>query len=325
MPAKANEENYLNRVKDKHGDKVEILSEYKGGTVPIKLKYKCSHGETIAVMNAKSVLGMNFCPCKKCHSEKMSDITKGSSESDKKTLFDRMLKQCESVGIKPIETEWITAKTHYHFKCSNPDHPIFETTADCIMSKKQGCPYCCGRRGDFQNRYKSLIESKNGTMLSEYVNNSTKIKVRCNADGYKWDVLPSNLSKGRWCPVCNMNFNERVTYDWFMNNSLKVVPQYSFDDLVSIDGVTTLKFDFAVMKNNSLRCLVEIDDAEHRNNPRTERRIVAQKRDVIKNEYCQKNNIQLIRIEVPYNGAKYRWSYENFYSYINEKLNCLIA
>lgn len=33
MPVKANEENYLNRVKDKHGDKVEILSEYKGGAV----------------------------------------------------------------------------------------------------------------------------------------------------------------------------------------------------------------------------------------------------------------------------------------------------
>ena len=46
------------------------------------------------------------------------------------------------------------------------------------------------------------IKHPNIEILSTYVNSRTKISCKCKVCGYKWDVLPTSLSRGCGCQIC---------------------------------------------------------------------------------------------------------------------------
>lgn len=46
------------------------------------------------------------------------------------------------------------------------------------------------------------IKHPNIEILSTYVNSITKISCKCKVCGYKWDVLPTSLSRGCGCRIC---------------------------------------------------------------------------------------------------------------------------
>ena len=53
------------------------------------------------------------------------------------------------------------------------------------------------------------------SVLGEYTNSKSHIKVKCEHCGYEWKVTPSNLLKGRGCPECSKSatsFLEQVIY-----------------------------------------------------------------------------------------------------------------
>lgn len=317
----------------KHGHKLEILSEYNGSDKPINIIYHCEkHGNTYKTMNAKNVSSKTFQPCGYCNSDLKSLKAQNNNSTDKNYHYNRLKEHCENKGGRLISTQWITAKTKYEVDCGNPDHPNFFSMGDSILNSGNWCPYCCGRTGDFNTEYKYIIESKNGTMLSEYINATTHIKVKCNKDGHEWDIYPSNIKKGRWCPVCSLPYSEKVVYDYLINNNYKIKMQYGFDDL---RGLTNefLKFDFAILDNNNkLLGLLEIDDEEHRHNPKELRRVKARERDKIKNEYCRNNNINLFRLDYHTKWAReydYNWYYEyihnNVSKFLTEIVNIEIA
>jgi len=154
--------------------------------------------------------------------------------------------------------------------------------------------------------------------LSDYVDGVTHIKVKCNKDGYEWDIYPSNIIKGRWCPICNLPYSEKVPYDYLTNNNYNIIVQYTFDDLKG-ETDELLKYDFGVTNNkNNLLGLIEIDDEEHRYNHTQPRRVKARERDRIKDKYCKDNNIPLLRVEY-YHNKKFE-DYGWYYEYINNNL-----
>lgn len=56
--------------------------------------------------------------------------------------------------------------------------------------------------GDLKAKIEKIVTEREGRLLSEGVLGSTiKIKVECK-NGHKWDVTPSKLENGRWCPKC---------------------------------------------------------------------------------------------------------------------------
>lgn len=315
-------EQFKEDVFKKHDNKVEILSEYLGDTKPIDFVYHCEkHGDTYKTMNAKNIFGKSFQPCKQCDKELKS--LKGkmrAKHNDKNYYLKRLQDYCNSMGGRLISTEWTTAKDLYEVDCGNPDHPNFWSNADSLVNKPQWCPYCSGRNGDFNTKYKKIIESKDGRMLSNYVDGKTHIKIKCNKDGYEWGMYPSNIIKDRWCPICNLPYSERVVYDYLVNTypEYKIIVQYGFDNL---RGKTNelLKYDFAILNYKyNLLCLIEIDDEEHRYNHKQERRVKARQRDKIKDQYCLDNNIKLFRLE--YHNNKNFKDYDWYYQYIHNNL-----
>ena len=139
-----------------------------GSEKPINLVYHCPiHGDTYTTINAKNICKPYFLPCKKCQSIRKSQSVKKADKKNKQFYYDRLVKYCKERGGNVLETEWTRAKDIYHFKCVNPDHSIFTTTADALYSGEHWCPYCSGRAGDFQNELTKLCEEKDGKLLSE--------------------------------------------------------------------------------------------------------------------------------------------------------------
>lgn len=305
------------------------MSKYNGSEKPIDIVYHCElHGDTYTTLNAKNICKPYFLPCKKCQSIRKSKSAKNTNKSDKTFYYNRLVDYCKSRGGHVLEKEWTRAKDTYHFKCGNPDHPVFETTADALYSGEHWCPYCSGRSGNFQEELSELCKLKNGELLSDYKDSATYLTVKCNKHNYIWDMLPGNIKKGRWCPICSMGFNEKVVLDYFKNMQCNIQIQYTFDDLVS-ENNDKLKFDFAILDDNdNLIYLIEVDDEEHKdrhfgNSPRQIQRQQAIARDKIKDNYCKTHNIPLYRMEVPFRGNN-KWSYEDYYRYINTELKDIV-
>ncbi len=313
-----NQEWFIEKVKNYHGDVVEILSEYNGSLKPINIIYHCKeHGDTYTTINAKNICKSYFLPCKKCQSINKSLKAHGK-KSDKEFYYNRLKDYCESRGGQLLSDKWITAKTTYKFKCENSEHPVFESTADALYSGEHWCPYCSGREGNFEDEIREIIKSKGGELLSEYNRSLNNVSVKCIKHDYIWDITPSNLKKGRWCPICNLPFSEKVVWDYLNNQGLNVRVQYKFSDLEG-DNDEKLRFDFAIFdKDNNLLWLLEVDDVEHIYNHKSPRRVKARGRDKVKDNYCEIHEIPLYRMIYPFNKKKI--TYSEYYKYIDTQL-----
>lgn len=313
-----NQEWFKEKVQNYHGNTVEILSKYNGSEKPIDIVYHCKeHGDTYTTINAKNICKSYFLPCKQCQSINKSEKAK-NKKSDKNFYYNRLKKYCESYGGQLLSDKWITAKTIYKFKCGNPEHPVFECMADSLYSGEHWCPYCSGREGNFENDIKEIIKSKGGELLSSYNRAFKNVSVRCLRHNYIWNITPTNLKKGRWCPICSLPFSEKVVWDYLNNQGLNVKIQYKFDDLEGNNG-EKLRFDFAICNNNdSLLWLLEVDDLEHVYNHKSPRRIEARERDKIKDNYCNNHKIPLFRMIYPF--SKYKITYDEYYQYIDTQL-----
>jgi len=313
---------YKQKVFAKRGDKVEILSEYLGGTEPIDFVYHCEkHGDTYKTLNAKNVLASCFQPCKKCDIE-LKSLKASLAIKDKGYQFRRLQEYCRSMGGELISKEWTIAKDLYEVDCKVEGHPNFFANADGLLNKPSWCPACAGRTGDFEKEITDIINSKNGTLLSSYTLSTEHVSIKCNIHNYIWPMMPLNIKKGRWCPICNLVYSEKVPYDYLVDNypNYNIRVQYTFDDLMGENG-EHLKYDFGILDNdNKLLGLVEIDDEEHRYNHTQPRRVRARERDHIKDKYCEDNNIPLFRLDY-YNGRKIFQDKDWYYNYIHTNLN----
>lgn len=201
---------------------------------------------------------------------------------------------------KLLSDTYTTAKAKYTFSCDKGHE--FELTADKVIGRGDWCTFCCGRYGDFENEIRHIIEVVNkGKMLSPYVNSVMPIKCQC-AKGHINYQSASNLKAGKWCGKCIISRGENVIKKHFDFNNIPYKQQYWYADLKG--KKQPLPFDFAVLKDNKVTCLIEYQGEQHyrpmRHSSHVERNIMkfeqTQKYDKLKQEYCLKNNIPLIII-----------------------------
>lgn len=136
--------------------------------------------------------------------------------------------------------------------------------------------------------------------LSSRGKNESWVKCKCSC-GNIIEVKTNNLGTGttKSCG-CIQSFGERKIIQLLRENDINFSTQYTFSDLVGPKG-GKLRFDFAIFKNNSLYELIEFDGRQHFDGPDgTWKNSYSledlQIRDNLKNEYCKKNNIKLVRI-----------------------------
>lgn len=172
-----------------------------------------------------------------------------------------------------------------------------------------GCP-SCGIEKCADNRSFTLeefIEKANekqgiGTYdysKVKYINSQTKVTIICPKHG-DFKQTPSHHLQGQGCPKCNNYKGEVEIRNFLTENEIEFEEQKRFDDCRNI---LPLPFDFYIPKYN---LCIEYDGIQHFQNTNwygklTEKEMIEnfqgyQFRDNIKNEYCKKNRINLLRL-----------------------------
>lgn len=196
----------------------------------------------------------------------------------------------------------------------------FEKWARYIARKIiQQVPFYMEEVENIKNEVKWNTMGEYSLALRYWGGYKSKIYVRhnsskCNFNKF-WVNANSFFRQGSRCPVCNESRGEtRIRY--FLNYyKITFKPQYCFDDLVGKKN-KKLKFDFGILdKNKNLLMLVEFDGIYHYETSKrsNEDKLKSQQfRDKLKDDYCKKNNIKLLRI--PY------WEYKNIEKILKENI-----
>ena len=208
--------------------------------------------------------------------------------------FINKLKLVYSELYIPIEP-YISYKNKINLKCLK--HGIFKQSAEGLFKG-----YIC-RKCVIENKFNidSFIEGSNlihGDKYDyskvNYINKITKVIIVCPIHG-EFKQRPSDHLSGCGCPICRESRGEKKIRNYLINNQIKFIPQYKFNDC---KNDSQLPFDFYLPDYN---ICVEYNGIQHYKPVKhfggEERFILQQKCDKIKLDYCNIKNISLIIIK----------------------------
>lgn len=192
----------------------------------------------------------------------------------------------------------VYVNNHTKIKILCKKHGIFEQLPKNHINKKYGCPVCSKNKKMTTDEF--IIKSKEifGLIYDysnvTYINSNTKVKINCLQHGV-FEVTPNNhLCKKYGCPTCKQSKGERNISNFLDKNNINYIKQYKFDNCID---KRKLPFDFYLPDYNTC---IEFDGEQHFriNNTWGEKSFLqTQKHDLIKTNFCSKNNIKLIRIK----------------------------
>ena len=196
-----------------------------------------------------------------------------------------------------------------------PIHGDFEQNPHNHVSQKQGCPICGKevakkREGNYKNRRKTTEEFKkeleiisNGKyeLLSEYVNNRTKVKIFChnkNKNGIEHGIFyikPIDIINGHRCKRCVHSKLEEEIETFLIENSIKYEHEKRFKDWLGQQHLDFFLSDYNVAIECQGRQHFEaVDFSGHGIEAAKERFKRVKKLDAIKRRLCKKQGIKLL-------------------------------
>jgi very-short-patch-repair endonuclease len=127
----------------------------------------------------------------------------------------------------------------------------------------------------------------------EYKRNNLKVTIICPTHG-DFEQTPRSHLGGSGCPKCSWSIGEKYISRFLERYNISYYTQHKFEDCVNI---LPLPFDFYIP---SMGMCIEFDGIQHFQ-PITffggqDRYVKLKKNDSIKNEYCEDNYINLLRI-----------------------------
>jgi hypothetical protein len=129
-----------------------------------------------------------------------------------------------------------------------------------------------------------------------YKNNTTKVEIVCKKHGSFFQIPNAHKDSKQGCPSCKESKGETKIRVFLESNKIEFIPQHSYKDC---KYKNKLLFDFYLPKYN---LIIEFDGMQHYEpikwlHGRSDYNFEYQQlKDSIKNEYCNNNNIQLLRI-----------------------------
>lgn len=123
----------------------------------------------------------------------------------------------------------------------------------------------------------------------------------CGRCGKHFVELPIKIKRNcvRSCGCLSSSSSELFISKILDDNNIQYRQQYTYNDCVNLKG-NKLRFDFAIIKNNKVFCLIEYDGQQHYKSVPyfggDSAFKTRQEYDNIKNQYCTQNNIPLFRL-----------------------------
>jgi len=299
-------EKFKKEVLELVGTDYEVLTEYISAKDNILLRHKCGYEFT---KTPDSFLGhgkRRGARCPKCEGL----IRNKTTDYFKEEVFNLVGNEYEVLG------EYITSETLILMKHSlcGSEYPVVPAS---FLSGRR-CPKCFGTPKKTTEQFKKEVYTLVGNeyeILTEYITSNDHITIKHNKCGHDWECTPSGfINTNTRCPVCNESKGEQKVRHYCEKNNINFISQFIYKDLLSDYG-NPLKFDFAIFNDigkTDINFLVEYDGEFHykaipkyKGEPikyAEERLVKQQYHDRLKDEYCENNNIKLIRI--PY------WEFE---------------
>ena len=185
-----------------------------------------------------------------------------------------------------------------HNDCGN----IWEISPTNLLTG-YGCPVCNGGSQRTHKNFVKIIDKMypgQYKIIDEYINARTPISVQHLECGNIWKISPDNLKRGKGCPKCNLKgvipheSKRHIQIREFLKDlEVPFENEKTFPDLKKIKR---LRFDFCIYKKNyEIGFLLEYDGELHFNK-QTKQYKECNSSDILKNDYCKKNNIKLLRV-----------------------------
>jgi len=298
---KVTTDDFINKARKTHGDKYDY-SKSKYISAKDLITITCPiHGDFQLTPNRH----LNGRGCQKCGIENRDEKQRKPQQE--------FIDQAEMVHDGKYDyskVDYKTARQKVIITC--PIHGDFPQTPDKHLGG-QGCSKCGdlivpNRKSlsDFLNNAKIVHGDKYNYDKVDYKGANTDVVINCPKHG-DFEQTPSKHINGeQGCPSCNESKGEKLINDLLIKNKVQFVRQKRFLDCVNTlvgKKCLPLPFDFYLSELNSC---IEYDGEQHYKPVSTfggeESFIKLQGRDKIKNQYCKKNGIKLIRI--PYTMKK---------------------
>lgn len=222
--------------------------------------------------------------------------------------FDQQqfIKHCEKRHNNKFDyskVEYKNMKSNIIIGC--PEHGSFTMNAWGHLKSKHGCVQCSNvaigkslslTREEFIDRADHMHGGKYDYSKVVFKNSSEKVTIICHKHGAYKKIVQSHLG-GSGCPKCQFSKGEDAIRTILEERQIRYIAQHSFADCKRI---RCLKFDYYCP---DLNLCIEYDGEGHFMPIKTSNvdkglslLRYAQENDEIKNQYCLKNHINLVRI-----------------------------
>ena len=295
MPAKLNQETFINRVKNNHSTQNYdySLSVYSGSNN--KVKVICpEHG--VFEKRACDLMSSDGCP--KCGMSKR--VVKSTFPTE---IFIKEARKIHGDKYDYSKVEYVNCETKVSIIC--PKHGEFSKSPIKHISG-QGCPKCSQElqakkqtknKEDLINELTNVYGDVYDFSKVEYKKMKTPICVICKKHG-EFYARPDHLKNGHGCPICKESSLERVVRMCLKNANINVIPQYHNTTLLQKQSLDFYLPDYNIAiecqgEQHFKHCFYELYNKSNNMTPE-ESLIYMQKLDVRKKRICTNNNIRLI-------------------------------
>ena len=275
--------NFVKNKLEKHGYRL-LEIEYKN--IKTFMKYRC-------IQRLNKSIKIN------CNNNQKYKYNCGT----RKHILEEAKKAFADRGYELLEKEYKNSATQMEYRCLK--HPDKDTKISYTSLKKgHACPYCAGKaKYTIEEAKQIFLEHDFELLEKKYKDVLTPMKYRClkHPEHIQKKSL-HDLLRGAGCPYCSDILNSKLSKkveEWLSNNNIFHKKEYKFDDC---KYKKKLRFDFYLPDYNTC---IEADGGQHFK-PATFGGISKEKaienfestkiRDEIKDRYCKKKKIKLIRI-----------------------------
>lgn len=222
------------------------------------------------------------------------------------------------------KTKYLNATTKLTITCR--EHGDFTVLPQHHIKKdgsaKTGCSYCGKKainrdRRFTQEQFLEKVKGIEGVSFEKsiYKDKRSKLIVTCNIHG-DYETTPDVLFKSCGCPRCKTSIGEKDIEKYLKSLNIEYIRQKTFEGL---SFRRSLKFDFYLPDYNAC---IEFDGEQHYKPIEywggekgfNELQI----KDTLKNTYCKRNSIPLLRI--PYTEIAIEKKVENFLQNLRQVL-----
>ena len=268
---------FVEEVKAKNPN-VEFLEEFKDTST--KILCKCTVCENEWKAHPPNLIKGHGCiRCANVH----------------KRTHEEFLKELKAINAKiEVLGTYENRKTKLLCKCRVCGCKWNPTPSDVIQGG--GCPKCGNVYRKSHEEFVVEVKTKQPTIevIGKYVNANTKILCHCKVCGSHWKATGDSLTQGHGCPRCKESRGEKSIAQILDKYLIPYIRQHKFDDCIH---KRRLPFDFYLPER---RICIEYDGMQHEipikyfgGKHAFEKMKI---RDAIKNNYCEANNIKLIRV-----------------------------